>query len=86
MIEKENALEIPTLQKMERQVTLKGEHREEHKAALERAVSLNVPRASSYGTFEPDRLDWEDKEEGGSIASDSGEFEGGGSRGRTNCN
>ncbi|RVX01916.1 hypothetical protein CK203_019518 [Vitis vinifera] len=39
---------------MERQETLKREHSEEYKAALQRAVSLAVPHAyspSQYGTF-----------------------------------
>lgn len=73
MIEKENALEIPPPQRMRRQATIKGEHREEHRAALERAVSLNVPRATSYGTFEAeDRYNWDDGEEYSLLASDSG--------------
>jgi hypothetical protein len=54
MLERENAMDIPMPQKMERQVTLREEHQEEHKAALERALSLRVPRAMSYGTFGSD--------------------------------
>lgn len=73
MIEKENALAIPRLQRMERQATLKGEHREEHRAALERALSLNVPRAASYGTFDSDKFNWDDNEEDSLTASESGD-------------
>lgn len=73
MIEKEDALAIPRLQRMERQATLKGEHREEHRAALERAVSLNVPRAASYGTFDSDKFNWDDNEEDSLTASECGD-------------
>lgn len=55
MLEKEHTMEIPPQQKMERQQTLVAEHKEEHEAALRRAVSLAVPHAfspSSYGTFD----------------------------------
>ncbi|KAI3471145.1 hypothetical protein Pfo_027808 [Paulownia fortunei] len=55
MREKDHTLEIPAKQKMERQKTLAKEHREEHKAALHRAVTLAVPHAfspSEYGTFD----------------------------------
>ncbi|XP_060218627.1 uncharacterized protein LOC132645583 isoform X2 [Lycium barbarum] len=41
-------------QRMERQSSLAKEHMEEHKAALQRAVALDVPQAyspSAYGTF-----------------------------------
>lgn len=54
MLEKDKIMEIPAKQKMERQETLKREHSEEYKAALQRAVSLAVPHAyspSQYGTF-----------------------------------
>nr|GMD77770.1 putative lipase/calmodulin-binding heat-shock protein [Ipomoea batatas]GMD77818.1 putative lipase/calmodulin-binding heat-shock protein [Ipomoea batatas] len=54
MLEKDHALDIPTQQRMERQASLAKEHREEHRAALQRAVALDVPQAyspSSYGTF-----------------------------------
>lgn len=54
MQEKDDALEIPAQQRMERQNTLVKEHKEEHKAALRRAVALAVPHAfpvSEYGTF-----------------------------------
>ncbi|KAG6426520.1 hypothetical protein SASPL_110745 [Salvia splendens] len=57
MQEKEESLVIPPKQKMERQQTLDKEHNEEHKAALQRAVTLAVPHAflpSEYGTFEDD--------------------------------
>ncbi|KAG8390326.1 hypothetical protein BUALT_Bualt01G0072000 [Buddleja alternifolia] len=55
MREKDHTLEIPPKQKMERQKTLVKEHKEEHKAALRRAVSLAVPHAfapNQYGTFD----------------------------------
>ncbi|KAH6809662.1 alpha/beta-Hydrolases superfamily protein [Perilla frutescens var. frutescens] len=54
MQEKDEILAVPPKQKMERQKTLDIEHREEHNAALRRAVSLAVPHAfqpSEYGTF-----------------------------------
>ncbi|CAH9132938.1 unnamed protein product [Cuscuta epithymum] len=54
MLERENAMSIPMQQRMERQASLAREHMEEHKAALKRAVTLNVPHAyspSCYGTF-----------------------------------
>nr|GMD74217.1 putative lipase/calmodulin-binding heat-shock protein [Ipomoea batatas] len=54
MLERDHALDIPTQQRMERQASLAKEHREEHRAALQRAVALDVPQAyspSSYGTF-----------------------------------
>lgn len=55
MQEKDHALAIPAKQRMERQKTLVNEHREEHNAALRRAVSLAVPHAfppPQYGTFD----------------------------------
>ncbi|KAI4355062.1 hypothetical protein L6164_003875 [Bauhinia variegata] len=54
MLEKDRIMEIPAKQKMERQESLDREHNEEYRAALQRAVALNVPQAyspSSYGTF-----------------------------------
>lgn len=52
MVKKENAMNVPTMAKMERQATVRKEYREEHNAAMERASSLKLPRAvSSYGTF-----------------------------------
>ncbi|XP_019180757.1 PREDICTED: uncharacterized protein LOC109175849 [Ipomoea nil] len=54
MLERDHALDIPTQQRMEREASLAKEHREEHRAALQRAVALDVPQAyspSSYGTF-----------------------------------
>ncbi|KAJ6869855.1 hypothetical protein NC651_034534 [Populus alba x Populus x berolinensis] len=54
MLEKDDIMEIPAKQRMERQETLAREHREEHRAALQRAVTLAVPHAyssSKYGTF-----------------------------------
>ncbi|XP_042049621.1 uncharacterized protein LOC121795212 isoform X1 [Salvia splendens] len=68
MMEKERVMSIPAAQRMERQVSLAKEHRDEYRAALERAVALDIPRAHSpsYGTFR-------DMEEGqnSSIPSDS---------------
>ncbi|KAL6601518.1 hypothetical protein ACP70R_044738 [Stipagrostis hirtigluma subsp. patula] len=57
MLEEEDAMEVPSEQKMERNETLQREHVEEHKAALRRAVTLSVPDArapSQYGTFDDD--------------------------------
>ncbi|CAA0842586.1 alpha/beta-Hydrolases superfamily protein [Striga hermonthica] len=56
MLEKEHAMNFPRAQKMERQASLVKEHNEEYKAAIERAVALDVPHAypplPSYGTFQ----------------------------------
>ncbi|KAG6649861.1 hypothetical protein CIPAW_06G002500 [Carya illinoinensis] len=55
MLEKDRITEIPEKQRMERQKTLVREHTEEYKAALQRAVTLDVPHAFSpkqYGTFD----------------------------------
>ncbi|KAK8497873.1 hypothetical protein V6N11_013163 [Hibiscus sabdariffa] len=55
MLEKDRIMEIPEKQRMERQETLAREHNEEHRAALQRAVTLSVPYAyspSGYGTFD----------------------------------
>uniref|UniRef100_A0A7N0UT98 Calmodulin-binding heat-shock protein n=1 Tax=Kalanchoe fedtschenkoi TaxID=63787 RepID=A0A7N0UT98_KALFE len=46
-LDKYRAMEIPPTQKMERQETLAKEHNEEHKAALRRAVTLDIPHAYS---------------------------------------
>ncbi|KAJ0043610.1 hypothetical protein Pint_17469 [Pistacia integerrima] len=67
MLEKDHVMEIPEKQKMERQETLHKEHTQEYKAALQRAVTLEVPHAfapSQYGTF--------DEEEGDSSRGSSG--------------
>lgn len=56
-------MEIPPKQRMERQETLAKEHREEHKAALRRAVTLSVPDAVSptaYGAFDDKASDADD--------------------------
>ncbi|KAK4379251.1 hypothetical protein RND71_001113 [Anisodus tanguticus] len=48
------SMNIPVQQRMERQASIAKEHMEEHKAALQRAVALDVPQAyspSAYGTF-----------------------------------
>lgn len=55
MREKDNAMEVPARQIMERQETL-TRHSQEYKAALQRAKTLDVPHAntppSQYGTFD----------------------------------
>ncbi|KAK9273963.1 hypothetical protein L1049_018775 [Liquidambar formosana] len=54
MLERDRIMEIPAEQRMERQESLVREHSQEYKAALQRAVALDVPQAyspSSYGTF-----------------------------------
>ncbi|RYQ94052.1 hypothetical protein Ahy_B09g100253 [Arachis hypogaea] len=55
MREKDNTMQIPAKQMMERQETL-TRHSQEYKAALQRAKTLDVPHASTppsqYGTFE----------------------------------
>lgn len=48
------SMNFPVQQTMERRASLAKEHMEEHKAALQRAVALDVPQAyspSAYGTF-----------------------------------
>lgn len=48
-------MEIPVKQRMERQASLAREHSQEYKAALQRAVALDIPQAyspSEYGTFQ----------------------------------
>ncbi|MBA0736969.1 hypothetical protein Gogos_010455 [Gossypium gossypioides] len=54
MVEKDGVMRVPAKQKMVRHVSLAREHSEEHKAALQRAVALDIPQAyspSMYGTF-----------------------------------
>ncbi|KAI9180391.1 hypothetical protein LWI28_004349 [Acer negundo] len=54
MLEKDHIMEIPANQRMERQESLAREHSVEYKAALERAVALDIPLSYSppnYGTF-----------------------------------
>ncbi|XP_022757326.1 uncharacterized protein LOC111304726 isoform X1 [Durio zibethinus] len=54
ILEKDGIMQIPAKQKMERQESLARELGEEYKAALQRAVALDIPQAylpSSYGTF-----------------------------------
>ncbi|KAK7389963.1 hypothetical protein VNO78_25260 [Psophocarpus tetragonolobus] len=54
MREKEEHMEIPREQRMQRQESIAREHSEEYHAALERAVALDIPQAyspSTYGTF-----------------------------------
>lgn len=69
MLEKDRIMQIPTSQKMERQETLAREHSEEYEAALQRAVALDIPQASSppsYGTFH-------EMEEGETSSQSTGE-------------
>ncbi|GLT60657.1 hypothetical protein SLA2020_334140 [Shorea laevis] len=69
MLEKDRIMQIPTMQNMERQETLAREHSEEYKAALQRAVALDIPQASSppsYGTFH-------EMEEGETSSQSTGE-------------
>ncbi|KAF7138907.1 hypothetical protein RHSIM_Rhsim07G0015800 [Rhododendron simsii] len=71
MMETERIMEIPVQQRMERQVSLAREHSEEYKAALQRAVALDVQEAyspSSYGTFD------EINEEGDNCSSSKTEL------------
>lgn len=52
--EKDRVLDIPPQQRMERRSSVAIEHSVEHKAALARAVALDVPESylpSEYGTF-----------------------------------
>lgn len=66
MLEKDQIMEIPVKQRMERQETLEKEHTEEYKAALKRAVTLAVPHAfspSQYGTFDEQHDDDEEGQE-----------------------
>lgn len=55
MLEKDNTMEVPAKQIMERQETM-ARHSHEYKAALQRAKTLHVPHAfnppSQYGTFD----------------------------------
>ncbi|XP_031283949.1 uncharacterized protein LOC116142671 isoform X1 [Pistacia vera] len=54
MLEKDQIMEIPSKERMERQESLAREHTVEYKAALQRAVALDIPLAyppSQYGTF-----------------------------------
>ncbi|XP_030448985.1 uncharacterized protein LOC115671522 [Syzygium oleosum] len=75
ILEKDHLMEIPVNQRMERQETIVREHKEEYKAALKRAVTLDVPHAyspSQYGTFD-ELEEGQDsyKSDGGSSASSS---------------
>ncbi|KAK3428652.1 hypothetical protein EUGRSUZ_E00140 [Eucalyptus grandis] len=54
MLERDKSMDIPVSQRMERQVSVVREHDEEYKAALQRAVDLDIPLAypPTYGTFD----------------------------------
>ncbi|KAK4363076.1 hypothetical protein RND71_018317 [Anisodus tanguticus] len=73
MQKRDHVMEIPVKQKMERQQTLTREHNEEHKAALQRAVTLAVPHAFSpyYGTFDELEKEQSDKLVGDSSTGSS---------------
>lgn len=74
MQERDHVMEIPAKQKMERQQTLTREHNAEHKAALQRAVTLAVPHAfspSHYGTFDEQEEDQSDTSVWGSSPGSS---------------
>lgn len=47
-------MDIPVSQRMERQESVVREHDEEYKAALQRAIDLDIPLAypPTYGTFD----------------------------------
>ena len=72
-------MEVPEKQRMERQESLAREHNLEYRAALRRAVTLDVPHADSieseYGTFDKTQEDEteEEEEETESITSKVGE-------------
>lgn len=69
MQEKDDAMEIPAKQTMERQETL-TRHSEEYRAALQRAKTLDVPHAytppSQYGTFDEEEGESSRRSQGGS--------------------
>lgn len=72
MRDKDQIMEIPEKQKMERQETLQREHTEEYRAALQRAVTLSVPHAyapSRYGTFDDPEGDSSHSGESSSVSS-----------------
>ncbi|KAI4330881.1 hypothetical protein MLD38_029138 [Melastoma candidum] len=83
MLEKDETMKIPAEQRMERQESLVREHKEEHRAALKRAVTLEVPHAyspSQYGTFD----DLEDGQ--GMYRSNGGSSAGSSKQGKKNDN
>lgn len=53
LLEKERVMDVPPAQRMQRQDSL-SKHMEEYRAAIERAVALDIPHAysPSYGTFQ----------------------------------
>ncbi|KAI6707636.1 hypothetical protein NL676_010598 [Syzygium grande] len=54
MLERDKTMDIPVSQRMERQESVVREHNEEYKAALQRAIDLDIPLAypPTYGTFD----------------------------------
>lgn len=72
MHEVDNAMKVPPKQKMERQKTIDKEHREEHNAALRRAITLAVPHAfapSEYGTFNDEKDNEDPNDSAGDFSS-----------------
>ncbi|KAK6918384.1 Fungal lipase-like domain [Dillenia turbinata] len=70
MLERDRVMDIPPKQRMERLQSVAREHSEEYKAALQRAVALEVPQAfspSTYGTF----YDPEEGENSGRSSADA---------------
>lgn len=53
LMNKEGVMDVPPTQRMQRQDSL-AKHMEEYRAAIERAVALDIPHAysPSYGTFQ----------------------------------
>ncbi|KAL8495260.1 hypothetical protein ACS0TY_019419 [Phlomoides rotata] len=53
LLEKERVMDVPPVQRMQRQESL-AKHMEEYRAAIKRAVDLDIPHAysPSYGTFQ----------------------------------
>eukprot|EP00249_Psilotum_nudum_P016429 c25819_g1_i2 orf=1029-1346(+) len=86
MMEEECALEVPEQQKMERLQTLKIEQKEEHRAALEKAVTLKIPHALSPSpeTSQPVRLDAETDEKAMLVNDKGASSENSGAKPRTN--
>lgn len=74
MREKDQMMEIPVKQRMERQETIQKEHTEEYKAALRRAVTLSVPHAispSQYGSFDEQHEEGEFSQRSGTSSHKS---------------
>ncbi|PNY08758.1 calmodulin-binding heat-shock protein [Trifolium pratense] len=72
MLEKDNTMEVPAKQIMERQETM-TRHSQEYRAALQRAKTLDVPHAyappSEYGTFDEEGEESSRSEAESSVSS-----------------